>query len=693
MPKIIWKAPKSVYKKLDDSEGQIRGLIKQRESKSLKNVFTSSKKLNDELNKKLASPVKEISSLFCHHAADSSFSTLCLQIDEFLQSYKKKYGVNVFIKVPSVTRYYQIIQKNVDILDKIRQDWASLRDTQLPSIRTCIQTCQEKFSKESKDSCKNSERLNRNLQTLTTQLSEIERREKIVMSLATSPNKDAQGEREKFQAFVADWRNNHQTYLRYFNEYKTTFGFFTPSTVTTLENIYKKNENEFNTQLALLDNSIRNVVMLCAGQDEWSSIANLSNSLVQKLKKYSPPKFDEALYTKQSLTSAGQNSDRLGFIIVKADDTFLHLSKTYTQICTSFDSFQLLLKSDEQSMDTQKNINSATEIIESLRSQMDTQIQLIQERIEIYEKNLNRSIDVYRKHSENINAHLQELQVKNRTVLQYQSTLTITQGTYSQYFTKDENGYITSFAEYSKTWTTTYDRFIEVSKDFSTTLSNYSVSEIIDELHGKIETIRKESSSLLAPLEKSISTCSRLLSEKKYENAKSMSDTLIRQAQNCKFTSTFDPKKIDKETSDMIDKTSESLSFLNDSAGKHYSTLSTTFRSMDDLYVRVQRLQVSLQTRIDCQSIFVFDKHASNMDENSAENLKRRSDTSKLQSVFDIVFNDQDIKKQNLAPYVFGSAAWVLIDSKGSDFKESRLKMPYTKKDDFQKDLRALYNK
>ena len=693
MPKIIWKAPKSIYKKLDNSVGQIRGLIKKRESKSLKNVFTSSKKLNDELNKKLASPVKEISSLFCHYAVDSGFSTLCLRIDEFLKSYKKKYGIKVFIKIPSITPYYQIIQKNVDILNKIRQEWESLKDSQLPSIKACIQSCKKKFSKESDDSHKNSERLKRNSQTLTTQLSEIEEREKTIVSLVTSSNKDAQREREKFQAFVADWKKNYQDYLKYFDEYETTFGFFSPSTVNTLENIYKKNKNEFNTQLALLDNSIGNVVMLCNGQDEWSSIVNLSNSLIKKLKKYSKPTFDEAYYTDQSSILAGKNSDRLGIIIKKSDEIFLNLSKTYTNICTSFDSFQLLLKSDDKSMDTQKNINLATEIIKSLRSQMDTQIQIIQERIEIYEKNLNRSIDVYRKHSENIDTHLQELQVKNKTVLQHQSALTITQGTYNQYFNKDENGYITSFAEYSKTWTTTYDKFITASRNFSTTLSNYNVSSIIDELHGQIETIRKESSSLLTPLEKLLLECNKLLNEKKYEDAKSMSTKLIKKAQNCKFTSTFDLKKIDKNTSDIIDKTSESLSFLNDSIEKHYATLSATFSSIDGLYVRVQRLQVSLQTRIDCQSIFVFDKHASSMDENSAENLKRRSDTSKLQSVFDIVFNGQDIKKQNLVPYVFGSAAWVLIDSKGNDFKESRLKMPYTKKDDFQKDLRTLYNK
>lgn len=438
MTAITWKAPKSVYKKLDDSAGQIRGLIKQRESKNLKNVFTSSKKLNDELNKKLASPVKEISELFCHYAADSGFSTLCLQIDEFLQSYKKKYGVNVFIKVPNTTPYYQIIQKNLYEAEK-------------------------------------------NCQSLAAKL--------------------------------------------------------------------KVNIEE-------------------------------QNKKIEKIKSFN-----------------------------------------------------------------QSNVNRLSE--------------------DIKVKNFNITSDV----------------------LDY----TVLKDEYKDCILKNEEKSVEEFKKCLKEWKSYLKAFTEATSVFSDMIQKYDMNNIKSDAKKEIDNYKSTVNNKISEFSKLIDQCAQNCNAKlEWFTIKDISAETVQIIQN--YTSNFAMKPFNGKISTAIsgyDKLNYSESLID----KGYKDLIELFKKIQSLISELKPLQSSLETRKKCQSIFVFDKHASSMDENNAKNLERRRDTSKLQSVFDIVFNSKDIEKQNLIPYIRGSAAWILIDNKGDDFKESRLKMPYKRKDDFQRDLRALYNK
>ena len=449
MIEIKWNAPKDVYKQLNGYVEQIKNLIKQRESKSFHNIFTTNKKLNIELNKKLDPIVKNVSSLFCHYAADSSFSTLCLQLDKFLQSYKKKYEVNIFIKVPNVTPYYQTIQKNLNKAEEIKESIITQTKNKIDQIKN------------------------------------------------------------------GGWKEN-------------------------LDKVVKFNQN---------------------------------------------------------------------------------------------------------------NLKEVSEWLEDIENKS---------------ANITNSIQNY----------------------------TIVKDEFKAYIFPNESNDVDDLKKCFEEWDENSPKFINSANFFLTQVSKFDVDKIKSEADENIAIYENQITQKISELDELIISCAKSCqAQLSWDTIKDSSEAIIKKAKTYDIFNSADIRDFDAKISKIIDKDYDTLCNLKNSINDTKNTLVELYNKINSLTSKLAPLQSSLQTRIDCKKIFVFDKHASSTDENNAENLKRRKDTSKLQSVFDIVFKGQDIKKQNLVPYIFGSAAWILIDKQGNDVKKSKLKMPYTKKDDFQKDLRTLYNK
>jgi hypothetical protein len=88
-------APKTAEKKLNNIAKGIQAAVKDRESRSLHNVFTRNKNLNIELKKKLDFLNDQLAELYYEYNVDPQFMVLFDQVITILHDILKKYGITL----------------------------------------------------------------------------------------------------------------------------------------------------------------------------------------------------------------------------------------------------------------------------------------------------------------------------------------------------------------------------------------------------------------------------------------------------------------------------------------------------------------------------------------------------------------------------------------------------------------------
>lgn len=324
-----------------------------------------------------------------------------------------------------------------------------------------------------------------------------------------------------------------------------------------------------------------------------------------------------------------------------------------------------------------ENLYETKKVLNSITVQANEKNESMQK----WKKNLDKVATKNKKNLKEISKLFEDAKNKNSVIVEYIQTFTIVKEEDKQYLLKSEINSVESLSNNFRLWSQKFGELIKKVNEFLSRVKNYDVNKIKSDTEVKISNFLKQTEQNVSKMNISINECAKLCNGKlEWNEIQRQSSELVAKAKACILGGkSVDVAKMAENISDTIDKEYNILVCLKISIDEYYNSLIALYSKIQTLTSKLEPLQQSLENRIRCKRIYVFDKNSS------------PKDKSKLQDVFDIVYNKKDIIKPNYIPYIIGHAEWVLVDGNLKEVKVMGINTPYKEKAELQKKLREIY--